>query len=356
MAWDRRIPNSTRCVERPKPFRFPYPAHGEEAVQACVTAYHWFAPSARATLIAFPGLYLVSGRIRRGGNLLLEISSHLKNGLLPTDFSEDGDEALYHGADVSLWFVAAVFQYLRYSGDEATVSQSLLDVALAIIEAYRRGTDLGIRTDSDGLLATGVPGIPTSWMDAKAGDWVVTPRAGRAVEINALWYNALCVAAAFAERFGRNSLAIELTNLARSVQRAFNLRFWNELAGCCFDVLGDQVPDASIRPNQVLAISLPFPVLQPERWDRVLELVRRDLLTPFGMRTLSLRDGNYIGRYNGAVVARDRAYHNGTAFPWLLGPYISATLKLSDRGDEAPATPRHYFSIASIVSAARGWG
>jgi predicted glycogen debranching enzyme len=310
---------------------------GEEPVSDCVAGYHWFAPSARATLVAFSGLYLVTGRFAEARNLLLEISSHLKNGLLPTDFSEDGDEPLYHGADVSLWFIAAVFQYFRYSGDEATVRRPLLDVMLGIIDAYRKGTDLGIRMDSDGLLATGVPGIPTTWMDAKAGDWVVTPRAGRAVEINALWHNALCIGAEFAERFGKNSLATELANLARSVQQAFNLRFWNELAGCCFDVVGDQVPDASIRPNQVLAMSLPFPVLQPERWERVLELIRRDLLTPFGLRTLSPRDGNYIGRYNGAVVARDRAYHNGTVFPWLLGPYLSATLRLTGRGDESRA-------------------
>jgi len=311
------------------------PRAGEEPVPACVAGYHWFAPSARATLIAFSGLYLVTRRFAEARNLLLEISSHLKNGLLPTDFSEDGDEPLYHGADVSLWFVAAVFEYLRYSADEETVRRPLFDVVLGIVDAYRRGTDLGIRMDSDGLLASGLPGIPTTWMDAKAGDWVVTPRAGRSVEINALWHNALCIAADFAERFGKQPLAIELTNLAQSVQRAFNLRFWNELAGCCFDVVGDQVPDASIRPNQVLAMSLAFPVLQPERWERVLELVRRDLLTPFGLRTLSPRDANYIGRYKGAVVARDRAYHNGTVFPWLLGPYVSAVLRLTGRGDDA---------------------
>jgi predicted glycogen debranching enzyme len=317
---------------------FPISLHRraeESALPACVTGYHWFAPSARATLIAFSGLYLVTGRFGDARNLLLEISSHLKNGLLPTDFSEDGDKPLYHGADVSLWFIAAVFQYFRYTGDEASVRGQLFDVVMAIIDAYRKGTDLGIHTDFDGLLATGVSGIPTTWMDAKAGDWVVTPRAGRPVEINALWYNALCIAADFAERFERKSLAVELVNLARSVQQAFNQRFWNELAGCCFDVVGDQTSDASVRPNQVLAMSLPFPVLQPDRFERVLEALRRDLLTPYGLRTLSPREAGYVGHYSGGVVARDRAYHNGTVFTWLLGPYVSAILRVTGRGDEA---------------------
>jgi predicted glycogen debranching enzyme len=317
---------------------FPISLHrgaDESSVPACVTGYHWFAPSARATLIAFSGLYLVTGRFEEARNLLLEISSHLKNGLLPTDFSEDGDKPLYHGADVSLWFVAAVFQYLRYSGDDTTVRRQFLDVVMAIIDAYRKGTDLGIHTDFDGLLTTGASGIPTTWMDAKAGDWVVTPRAGRAVEINALWYNALCIAADLAEQFEKKSVSVELVNLARSVQQSFNKRFWNEFAGCCFDVIGDQTPDASIRPNQVLAMSLPFPVLKPDRCERVLETLRRDLLTPYGLRTLSPRDVGYVGHYSGGVVARDRAYHNGTAFTWLLGPYVSAMLRVTGRGAES---------------------
>lgn len=309
----------------------------EQAVAACVAGYHWFAPSPRATLIAFTGLYLSTGRFAEARNLLLEISSHLKNGLLPTEFSEDIDEPLYHGADVSLWFINAVFQYLRYSGDEETVRRPLFDLVLRIIDEYRRGTDLGIVMDSDGLISTQAPKIPTTWMDAQTVDWVVTPRAGRPVEINALWHNALCIAAEFAERFGQSALATDLANLARSTHQAFNRRFWNEMAGCCFDVVTDDAPDAAIRPNQVLAMSLPFPVLQAERWERVLEVVRRDLLTPFGLRTLSPRDPKYIGRYNGAIVARDRAYHNGTVFPWLLGPYISARLRVSGRSDESRA-------------------
>ncbi len=157
-------------------FPVSLPRRGDEqAVAACIAGYHWFAPSPRATLIAFTGLYLTTGRFAEARNLLLEISSHLKNGLLPTDFSEEIDEPLYHGADVSLWFVHAVFQYFRYSDDQATVRQ-LFDVVMKIIEAYRKGTDLGIRMDRDGLISTREPGIPTTWMDAKAGDWVVTPR------------------------------------------------------------------------------------------------------------------------------------------------------------------------------------
>jgi len=319
-------------------FPVSLPRRGDkEPVAACVAGYHWFPPSPRATLIGFSGLYLVTGRFDEAKNLLVAISSLLKDGLLPTQMSEDGDEPLYHGADVSLWFIAAVFDYLRYSGDEATVRRPLFDLCLRTIDAYRRGTDLGIAMDSDGLISSGAPGNPTTWMDAKVSDWVVTPRAGRAVEINALWYNALCIVADLARRFEQAPVATELTNLARSVQQSFNRRFWNEMAGSCFDVVGETAPDASIRPNQLLAMSLSFPVLQPDRCPRVLETIRRDLLTPYGLRTLSPRDANYIGRYAGGIVARDRGYHNGTVFPWLLGPFISASLRVSGRSDEARA-------------------
>jgi len=312
----------------------------EEAVAACIAGYHWFAPSPRATLIGFAGLYLVTGRFAEARALLLSLATRLKNGLLPTDFSEESNEPIYHGADVSLWFALAVFQYLRYSGDEATVRRPLLDVLLRIIDAYRRGTDLGIRVDADGLLSSDEAGIPTTWMDAKAGDWVVTPRAGRPVELNALWYNALRITADFAGRFGQPAAAKGLGELARSVSEAFNRRFWNDASGVCFDVVSDQAADRSLRPNQLLALSLPYPVLQADRHQQVLDTVRRELLTPYGLRTLSPRDPNYVGRYVGSPSARDRAYHNGSVFPWLLGPFISATLRLIGRGETASGNAR----------------
>jgi predicted glycogen debranching enzyme len=299
--------------------------------------YPWNAPSPRPALAGFAGLYLVPNRIADARSLLLALVPRLREGLLPTEFPEDGSEPVYAGADVALWFVNAVYQYLAYTGDAPTVRRHPLESVYAIIDHYRRGTDLGIRTDDDGLLASGVAGQGVTWMDAKSGDWVATPRLGRAVEVNALWYNALCVAAELARRFegpDRVDRSADYAALARSAREAFNRRFWNDAAGCCYDVLGDQdgSTDASIRPNQLLAISLPFAVLSPDRHGRVVERVRQELLTPVGVRTLAPSDPHYHGRYEGDAHARDRAYHNGPGFPWLLGPLVTAVVRTFGRG------------------------
>jgi glycogen debranching enzyme len=169
-------------------------------------------------------------------------------------------------------------------------------------------------------------------MDAKVGEWVVTPRAGRPVELNALWYNALRIAAELFERFGRTTQASDLRDLAAKAQASFNKKFWNAERGCCFDVVDDHGTDPSVRPNQLLAVSLPFPVLSIERHPTLLEKVHRALLTPFGLRTLAADDPSYQGRYTGDVVSRDRAYHQGSAFPWLLGPWVTAYLRVLGRG------------------------
>ena len=302
----------------------------------CIGGYPWFGPASREALIAFAGLLLVSGRFPEAKSLLTGLASKLRNGLLPSQFPEDGSPPVYHGADISLWFINALWHYLRYTGDEAT-GKNLLDVALQIIDAYRHGADLGVAADAEGLLASRAPSIPTTWMDAKVGDWVITPRGGRPVELNALWYNAVRTAAELCGRFGRTERVAPLRDLASSIEQAFNARFWNDPAGCCFDVVDDHGTDPSIRPNQLLAISLPFAVLSLERHQSVLDRIRSDLLTPMGIRTLAPADPGYQGRYEGNVVARDRACHNGSAFPWLLGHYVTALLKLRGRGDAARA-------------------
>ena len=301
----------------------------------CMTAYPWAPPSGRDALIAFTGLFLVTGRVAEAKSLLLMFVSKLQNGLMPSRFPENGGPPVYEGADVSLWFVNAVWDYLRYTNDQPAVSRQFLDVICGIIDTYQRGAGLGIRPDPDGLLATRSPGIPATWMDAKLADWVVTPRVGRPVELNALWYNALRIAADLCARFGRPDRAKSLDDCAEKVWNAFNERFWNEATGCCLDVVEDHGRDPCVRPNQLPALSLPFAVLDKERHESVLNRVKTELLVPGGVRTLSPGDSRYVGRYEGNVQSRDRAHHNGSAFPWLLGPYVTALMKVRGRGAAA---------------------
>jgi predicted glycogen debranching enzyme len=307
----------------------------------CIGSYPWGPPSARAALIGFTGLFLVPGRFGDARSLLLSLAAREQHGLMPTILPEDGAAPPYDGADVSLWYIHAVWQYFRYTSDVATLRRKLLDVVLRVIERYRRGTDLGIAVDSEGLLLSRAAGCATTWMDAKVGDWVFTPRQGRAVEINALWYNALCSAAELCERYGSHDRAAELANFARGIKDAFNRRFWNEPAGCCYDVVEDHGADALVRPNQLLAVSLPFAVLSLDRHVRVVNKVREQLLTPRGIRTLAPGSPQYAGRCEGNVGSRDRAHYNGSAHPWLLGPYVTALLRVRGRGpaprDEARA-------------------
>ena len=307
------------------------PRDGAEAPVAVVSQYPWSAPSVRDGMIGFGGLFCATGRHDEGRRLLLSLAGMVRDGLIPSEFPEDGSEPLYRGADVSLWFAHAVHQYLRASGDGATVWRSLYPVIEQVVRHYRAGTRLGISVDDDGLVSTHEANCATTWMDAGA----VTPRSGRPVELNALWYNALCVAAELSERFGHADRAAEYVALAAGVKEAFNRRFWNAELVCCFDVVGDEGSDASIRPNQLLAASLPFAVLDVERHELLLEWATTMLLTPLGVRTLAPDDPNYQGRYGGTVVARDRACHNGSAFPWLLGPLVTLFTKVRGRGTGA---------------------
>lgn len=298
----------------------------------CIAGYPWFGPASREALIGFTGLMLVPGRFEEAKSFLLSLAGKMRGGVMPSAFPENGAEAVYDGADISLWYAAATWDYLRYTGDEAT-GRRLLEVILKVIDAYRAGTSLGIGVDGDGLLFSGAPGTATSWMDATVCGGAVTPRAGMPVELNALWYNAIRVAAELCGRFDRPDRAKSLSALAGSVARAFNARFWNADLNCCYDVIGEGASDASVRPNQLLAVSLAFPVLGIDRHDAVLGQVREKLLTPFGVRTLAPDAPAYQGRYAGDVPVRDRALHNGSAFPWLMGPYVNGLLKVRGHND-----------------------
>jgi predicted glycogen debranching enzyme len=309
-----------------------------------VTRYPWTPPSGRDAVIALPGLFLVTRRFAEAKALLESMAADLWNGLLPSVYPEDGSAPRYEGADVSLWFVHAVGQYLKYTGEDPAAHSLLIEAVAKILEAYQHGTTLGIGTDVDGLVFTHAAGLPTTWMDAKAGDWVVTPRQGRPVEINALWYNALRLGSELMRSIGRIARAEELAMLAVSVRHAFNRRFWNEKLNCCFDVVMDFGVEDAIRPNQLLAISLPHPVLQSIHHNALLDVVKDRLLSPLGLRTLAPSEAAYCGRYEGDPVTRDRAYHQGSVYPWLLGAYADALVRVHGNTPQTRAEVRSTLS------------
>jgi predicted glycogen debranching enzyme len=248
-------------------------------------------------------------------------------------FPEGANEGLYHTADATLWFFHAIDRYTQASGDLRTLAQ-LLPALIDIVDHHLRGTRFGIRVDpDDGLLSQGAPGYQLTWMDAKAGDWVVTPRRGKAVEINALWYNALRLMEGWLAKAGDPAGAERMQRAADRAFTAFNRRFWNPERGYLLDVVdGEHGDDPACRPNQLFAISLRHPVLDPSCFVPVIEAVERELLTPVGLRSLSPRHPDYKQTYRGDLVTRDAAYHQGTVWSWLIGPYVDAVLRI-DPGD-----------------------
>ncbi len=301
---------------------------------AIQSAYPWATHSIRDALIALPGLLLTTGRLSEARMTLLKCLAFERDGLTPLDLPEDGSAPRYAGAGVSLWFANAAFEYFRYNPDDRSLRRPVLDGLLKIIAAYRRGIAPGIAIGDDALISVNTPADPATWMNARSGDRTITPRNGKPVELNALWYNTLCIAAKLALDLNKPADAKELTNLAKRTRASFNEQFWNPATECCWDVVavadGHNVDgnDPSLRPNQLLAASLPFAILDEAHHPAVLERVRTDLLTPVGVRTLARTDSRYRGRYVGDVVSRDQAHHNGSAFPWLLGPLAAATVRV----------------------------
>ena len=295
-----------------------------------IAGYHWFTDWGRDTMISLEGLTLATGRIAEAGSILRMFAHHIRDGLVPNMFPEGANEGLYHTADATLWFFHAVDRYIAASGDRRTLAQ-LLPVLVDVVDHHLRGTRFGIRVDpDDGLLSQGAPGYQLTWMDAKAGDWVVTPRRGKAVEINALWYNALRLMQGWLAAAGDPAEAERMQRAAERAYAAFNRRFWNAERGYLNDVVdGEHGDDPACRPNQLLAISLGHPVLDPGYFAPVLEAVERELLTPVGLRSLSPRHPDFKPTYRGDLVTRDGAYHQGTVWSWLIGPYVDAVLRVA---------------------------
>ena len=313
-------------------------ASGDE-VRTVIAGYHWFTDWGRDTMISLEGLTLVTGRCLEAGYILRTFARYVRDGLIPNMFPDRQKEGLYHTADATLWFFHALGRYLTKTKDRITL-RLLLPVLIDIAEHHLRGTKFNIQVDRrDGLLAQGEDGYQLTWMDAKMGDWVVTPRRGKAVELNALWFNALKLLEGWLRETGDADAAERYAGHADRTRTCFNERFWFEEGGYLYDVIdvnGGGTNDSACRPNQLFAISLDHPVLDQARWKSVVDVAERELVTPVGLRSLSPNHPDYKPIYAGDLRSRDGAYHQGTVWAWLIGPFIDAWLKVHP-GDNAKA-------------------
>ena len=303
-------------------------AVGDE-IRTVIAGYHWFTDWGRDTMISLEGLTLSTGRLAEAAWILRTFAHYVRDGLIPNLFPEGLKEGLYHTADATLWFFHAIGRYLQASRDRS-VLRMVLPKLVDIFEHHMHGTRFGIRVDpNDGLLTQGADGYALTWMDAKVEDWVVTPRRGKAVEINALWYNALKLLEGWLCEEGNTKQAEIVAKAAERARESFNARFWNEKEQHLYDILdGPDGDDPACRPNQLFAISLTHPVLDESRWKSVVNVAESKLLTPFGLRSLSPDHRDFKARYDGDLRSRDAAYHQGTVWAWLLGPFIDAWLKV----------------------------
>ena len=323
--------------------------------RSIIAGYHWFGDWGRDTMIALPGLTLVTGRFDIARQILLAFARYVDGGMLPNDFPDAGGKPEYNTVDAALWYFEAVRQYFVATEDSATI-EKLFPVLAGMIEAHIAGTRYNIHVDSaDGLLYAGGPGIQLTWMDAKIGDWVVTPRTGKPVEINALWINALETMVQFARL--QNKSADSYERLSARAKNSFQ-EFWNPERKCCFDVIDvpgagiggrkSTVKDAALRPNQIFAVSLPVSPLSKDQQKSVVDLCAQRLLTCYGLRSLAPGEPNYQGHYGGDQRSRDAAYHQGTVWGWLLGPFALAHLRVY--GDR-PAALRFLEPLGSNIRA-----
>jgi len=305
-------------------------ATGDE-VRTVIAGYHWFTDWGRDTMISLEGLTLVTGRWLEASYILRTFAYYVRDGLIPNMFPDGATEGKYHTADATLWFFHALNRYLEATNDRAML-KLLLPTLINIVEHHLQGTKFNIHVDpEDGLLVQGEEGYQLTWMDAKIGDWVVTPRRGKAVEINALWYNALRLLADWVREIDAGA-AHRYERHANQARNSFNARFWSAEHGYLYDVVDCNgqaaTHDISCRPNQIFAISLDHPVLDQEHWASIMNVMQEKLLTPVGLRSLSPDDPEYKPIYSGDLRSRDGAYHQGTVWAWLIGPFIDAWLKL----------------------------
>ncbi len=311
--------------------------------QTVIAGYPWFTDWGRDTFISLPGLCLVTGRLDAAWNIIAMFAEYVSEGMIPNRFPDAGEQPEYNTIDASLWFIHAIGRYLTASQDESRVRAAAWPAVRQILEGYRRGTRFGIRMDEDGLIAGGRPGVQLTWMDAKVGERVVTPRQGKPVEIQALWAHALGVGETLARRFGEASYADQCRADRQRAVATFQQRFWYEQGGYLYDVIdGPEGDDASLRPNQLYALSLVDDLVPRDRAQRILRLVKAHLVTPVGLRTLSPEDARYRPRYEGGPEERDSAYHQGTVWPFLLGPLVTAWIRSFGRSAASRSVARGF--------------
>ncbi len=347
-----RFADSVRETERLRRSAFATPRHRAADAyivngrngKTIIAGYPWFTDWGRDTFIALRGLCLATGRLADAREILLAWAGSVSEGMLPNRFPDNGEQPEYNSVDASLWFIIAVYELLQAAeGNARLVSardrRTLQNAVEAILEGYSRGTRFGIRMDEDGLLAAGERGVQLTWMDAKVGEWIVTQRAGKPVEIQALWLNALKIASQFSPGWTKH--------FERGL-KSFNEKFWNAERGCLFDVMdvnhraGEN--DGSLRPNQIFAVGgLPFPILEGERARAVVALVEEKLWTPIGLRSLAPGEPGYAPHYEGGVWQRDGAYHQGTVWPWLTGAFVEAWLRVRGQTVAAKREARQKF-------------
>ena len=316
---------------------------GQPSGKTLIAGYPWFTDWGRDTMIALPGLTLSLGRFDIAADILRTFAGHVSEGMLPNRFPDQDAAPQYNSVDAALWFVLAIERYTRSSGDTALAGE-LYPVLCDIIAWHRQGTRYGIRVDTqDGLLTAGEPGVQLTWMDARVADWIVTPRIGKCVEINSLWFNALLVMSSLAGKFGHADQAADFRSAAGQVQNSFQ-RFWNNEKHCLYDVIdaseGELQPDgnrhdASLRPNQLFAVSLPHSPLQKHQQKAVVDCCSRELLTSLGLRSLAAGQPGYKPYYRGNAVQRDAAYHQGTTWAWLTGAFIDAHYRVYQNKEKA---------------------
>ena len=296
----------------------------DDAQKSVIAGYHWFEAWGRDTFISLPGLMLVTGRFEDARKVFLAFKKHCKQGLIPNFIPDQYWQPAYNAVDATLWFVNAVLQYLKYTDDFKFVQEQLWETLKTITENHVKGTAFNIHMDGDSLLSHG---SQLTWMDAIVDGQPITPRAGKAVEIQALWYNTLKTMELLANRFKEKSEAEKYGQMAEKARKSFIEEFWNSKKNCLFDVVSEHGKDDFLRPNQIVGISLDFGMLDNVKNEKIVDTVHRELLTPYGLRSLARNDSRYIGVYAGDRGNRDKAYHNGTVWPWLLGPFTTAFLK-----------------------------
>ncbi|XHH10224.1 MAG: amylo-alpha-1,6-glucosidase [Candidatus Bathyarchaeia archaeon] len=299
--------------------------------KSIIAGYHWFEPWGRDTFISLPGLMLVTGRYSDAEDILSNFIQYCSDGLIPNYITDKSAQPSYNTVDGTLWYINAVLQYIKYTRNFDYVKQNLWDTLKTIIANHEKGTLFNIHLDTDGLLAHG---SRLTWMDAHVDGEDVTPRKGKAVEIQALWYNALKTMQLLANEFKETNLATHYAEIAGKAKASFNEKFWNPKKACLYDVVDMSGVDASIRPNQIIAVSLDFSMIDTTLSKQIVDLVNSELVTPYGLRTLSLDDPKFVGKCEGNRRSRDTAYHNGTIWPWLLGPFITAYLKVYGENSE----------------------